>query len=114
MKPDLSSGLDSSRSNTLTSDSLPSEMGVKVVMWSQVAQGGQLNVRHRGLADADFLGHRCRHGRSKELAGAPDALYPIVYLDCIHAKERDSGTVRVKAVYLALGVGGAATSNHQS
>ena len=24
--------------------------------------------------------------------------------DCIHAKERDSGTVRVKAVYLALGV----------
>jgi putative transposase len=43
-----------------------------------------------------------------------DALYPIVYLDCIHAKERDSGTVRVKAVYLALGVGGAATSNHQS
>lgn len=33
-----------------------------------------------------------------------DALYPIVYLDCIHAKVRDSGAVRVKAVYLALGV----------
>ncbi len=33
-----------------------------------------------------------------------DALYPIVYLDCIHAKVRDDGTVRVKAVYLALGV----------
>lgn len=33
-----------------------------------------------------------------------DALYPIVYLDCIHAKIRDSGAVRVKAVYLALGV----------
>jgi len=31
-----------------------------------------------------------------------DALYPIVYLDCIHAKVRDSGAVRVKAVYLAL------------
>jgi len=31
-------------------------------------------------------------------------LYPIVYLDCIHIKVRDSGTVRVKAVYLALGV----------
>ena len=43
-----------------------------------------------------------------------DALYPIVYLDCIHAKVRDSGAVQVKAVYLALGVGGAATSNHQS
>lgn len=33
-----------------------------------------------------------------------DALYPIVYLDCIHVKARDSGAVRVKAVYLALGV----------
>ncbi len=33
-----------------------------------------------------------------------DALYPIVYLDCIHVKVRDSGTVRAKAVYLALGV----------
>lgn len=33
-----------------------------------------------------------------------DALYPIVYLDCIHVKARDSGTVRVKAVYLALGI----------
>lgn len=33
-----------------------------------------------------------------------EALYPIVYLDCIHAKVRDAGAVRVKAVYLALGV----------
>lgn len=33
-----------------------------------------------------------------------DALYPIVYLDCIHVKVRDGGTVRVKAVYLALGI----------
>jgi len=33
-----------------------------------------------------------------------DALYPIVYMDCIHAKVRDNGAVRVKAVYLALGV----------
>jgi putative transposase len=33
-----------------------------------------------------------------------DALYPIVYLDCIHVKVRDSGAVRAKAVYLALGV----------
>ena len=36
-------------------------------------------------------------------ARALDALYPIVYLDCIHAKVRDGGAVRVKAVYLALG-----------
>ncbi|NYH14269.1 transposase-like protein [Paraburkholderia bryophila] len=33
-----------------------------------------------------------------------DALYPIVYLDCIHVKVRDSGAVRTKAVYLAIGV----------
>lgn len=33
-----------------------------------------------------------------------DALYPIVYLDCIHVKSRDAGTVKVKAVYLALGI----------
>ncbi|WP_034304029.1 IS256 family transposase, partial [Herbaspirillum sp. RV1423] len=28
---------------------------------------------------------------------------PIVYLDCIHVKVRE-GTVRVKAVYLAIGI----------
>jgi putative transposase len=33
-----------------------------------------------------------------------DTLYPIVYLDCIHVKVRDAGAVRVKAVYLALGI----------
>jgi putative transposase len=33
-----------------------------------------------------------------------DALYPIVYLDCLHVKVRDNGTVRNKAVYLALGI----------
>jgi putative transposase len=33
-----------------------------------------------------------------------DALYPIIYLDCIHTKVRDNGAVRVKAVYLALGI----------
>lgn len=33
-----------------------------------------------------------------------DAVYPILYLDCIHVKVRDSGVVRTKAVYLAIGV----------
>jgi putative transposase len=33
-----------------------------------------------------------------------DALYPVVYLDCIHVKVRDAGAVRIKAVYLALGI----------
>jgi putative transposase len=32
-----------------------------------------------------------------------DAIYPIVYMDCIHVKVRD-GAVRVKAVYLAIGI----------
>ena len=35
---------------------------------------------------------------------ALDALYPIVYLDCIHVKALDAGAVRAKAVYLALGI----------
>lgn len=33
-----------------------------------------------------------------------DPIYPIVYLDCLHTKVRDSGSVRIKAVYLAIGV----------
>ena len=33
-----------------------------------------------------------------------EALYPIVYMDCIHVKVRDAGAVRAKAVYLALGI----------
>jgi len=32
-----------------------------------------------------------------------DSIYPIVYLDCIHVKVRD-GSVRIKAVYLAIGL----------
>ncbi len=32
-----------------------------------------------------------------------DAIFPIVYLDCIHVKVRE-GTVRGKAVYLAIGI----------
>lgn len=33
-----------------------------------------------------------------------DPIYPVVYLDCIHVKVRDSGSVRAKAVYLAIGI----------
>ena len=33
-----------------------------------------------------------------------DAVYPIVYLDAIHFKVRDSGHVRNKAIYLAIGI----------
>jgi putative transposase len=33
-----------------------------------------------------------------------EPVYPIVYLDCIHVKVRATGVVRVKAVYLAIGI----------
>jgi transposase-like protein len=37
-------------------------------------------------------------------ARALDALYPIVYFDALRLKIRDEGTVKNKAVYLALGI----------
>jgi len=41
----------------------------------------------------------------RQWQGRPlDAVYPILYLDCLHVKVRDSGSVGTKAVYLALGV----------
>jgi len=33
-----------------------------------------------------------------------DPIYPIVYLDCIHVKVRDTGAVRTKAVYLVIDI----------
>ncbi len=33
-----------------------------------------------------------------------EAIYPIVYLDCLHLKIRDDGVVKTKAVYVAIGV----------
>jgi len=33
-----------------------------------------------------------------------DALYPILYLDCLMVKSREAGTVRNRAIYLAIGV----------
>ena len=33
-----------------------------------------------------------------------NAMYPIVYLDCIHVQVRDSGAVRLKALCLTIGV----------
>lgn len=33
-----------------------------------------------------------------------DAVYPIVYLDCLVVRSRDSGAVQNKSVYLALGI----------
>jgi transposase-like protein len=34
-----------------------------------------------------------------------DALYPVVFMDALRVKIRDEGTVKNKAIYLALGVG---------
>ena len=33
-----------------------------------------------------------------------EAFYPLVFLDALRVKVRDEGTVRNKAVYVALGV----------
>ena len=33
-----------------------------------------------------------------------DTVYPVIYLDCIHTKIRDAGSVRAKAIYLAIGI----------
>ena len=33
-----------------------------------------------------------------------EAIYPIIYLDCLHLKIRDEGVVKTKAVYVAIGV----------
>ncbi|MGH8454913.1 MAG: IS256 family transposase [Nevskiales bacterium] len=44
-------------------------------------------------------------GAAAEWQARPlDALYPIVYFDALRLKIRDEGTVRNKAVYLALGI----------
>ena len=32
-----------------------------------------------------------------------DAVYPVVYFDCIHVKVRDAGSIRAKAIYLTIG-----------
>jgi putative transposase len=51
-------------------------------------------------AVTDAVGDEVRQWQGRPL----DAVYPILYLDCIHVKVRDSGSVSTKAVYLALGV----------
>jgi putative transposase len=51
-------------------------------------------------AVTDAVSEEVKHWQARAL----DALYPILYLDCIHVKVRDAGAVRVKAVYLAIGV----------
>ena len=43
-------------------------------------------------------------GDSRYLLPGRNPNKPIIYLDCIHVKTRDAGTVRMKAVYLALGI----------
>ncbi|CAE6868449.1 hypothetical protein R75461_08429 [Paraburkholderia nemoris] len=61
------------------------------------------NVRHRSVAAlisavSDAVSEEVKIWQARPL----DALYPIVYLDCIHVKVRDSGSVRTKAVYLNM------------
>lgn len=58
-----------------------------------------------GLAHADFIRHWAIIENARAWQSRPlDSVYLIVYLDCLHVKVRDAGTVRMKAVYLALGL----------
>ncbi len=54
---------------------------------------------------ADIESHRCRNHQVVEWQNRPlDAIYPIVYLDCIVLKVRQDSRVINKAVFLALGI----------
>jgi putative transposase len=69
-------------------------------------QGHLKELYHTGVSPAlisavtDEVADEVRQWQGRPL----DAVYPVLYLDCIHVKVRDSGTVGTKAVYLALGV----------
>ena len=56
-----------------------------------------MNKRNHDVTDAVVEEVKAWQARSL------DPVYPIVYLDCIHVKVRE-GAVRVKAVYLTIGV----------
>ena len=59
--------------------------------------------QHRGLARPDFSVTDTVSDEVKSRQARPlEAIYFIVYLECIHLKVRE-GAVRVKAVYLAIG-----------
>src|SRR5438270_111132 len=69
-------------------------------------------ARRKAPVIADELLDRLLAGRDPQTALAKDglidelkeALYPLVFFDALRVKVRDEGTVRNKAVYLALGV----------
>jgi Transposase and inactivated derivatives len=69
-------------------------------------QGHLKELYHTDISPAlisavtDAVAEDVRHWQGRPL----DAVYPILYLDCLHLKVRDSGSVSTKAVYLALGV----------
>ncbi len=66
----------------------------------------QRNVRCRRFSGADIENHRCRNRPEVvEWQNRPlDAIYPIVYLDCIVLKVRQDSRVISKAVFPALGI----------
>ena len=48
----------------------------------------------------DAVSNEVKQWQSRPL----DAVYPLVYLDCIHVKIRDAGVVRAKAIYLTIAI----------
>ena len=49
-------------------------------------------------------GHTAKKVQSKDGELALDPVYPIIYFDCLYVKSRQDGSIRNKAVYLALGI----------
>ncbi|WP_416041986.1 IS256 family transposase [Edwardsiella ictaluri] len=70
----------------------------------------EIAAAFKELYDADVTGaglegHRRRNGAGYRMANCPlDAVYPIVYLDCIVLKVRQDSRVINKSVFLALGI----------
>ena len=83
---------------------------------------GGVDIPHtRGLdghSDADALMHAVTDAVLEEVAewqARPlEPLYPLVFLDALRVKVRDEGTVRNKAVYVALGAAKRAAAEHGS
>jgi transposase-like protein len=77
-----------------------SEMYPEVFTMNQNDRSRSVRTGVHDESESVFTVGQNTHWQARSL----DALYPFVYLDCIHVKVRDSDIVRVKAVYLALGI----------
>lgn len=89
----------------------PSRAGVSVSMYARGMSvreiQGYLEAMYGLTVSPDFISavtdavvEQVREWQTRPL----EALYPVIFFDALHVKIRDEGTVKNKAVYLALGV----------